>query len=133
MSTAVATALAANAAVQSSVAAAEASQAHEVACVSYMANYNAQTATPTQAQYYSECVSTLYPAEEGPSIPGKMLVGTLLLFIFLTIAWGVYRKYKGATNWQLDWCEVWFIRPMVSVIVWAAMWALIAAVMYLFS
>ena len=132
--TAVTTAIAANAAVQSSIAASEAAAANRTSCIAFMNNYDSKSASVVAMQQYSECVQDIYPADSAPDLVSKTIIGSLMLFLLLGVLLGAYRKFKrhGCRD-SLDYFEVFFIYPLVAFCLWAAVWGIYAGLCYILS
>lgn len=134
MSNTITTVLAANAAIQSSVAAQQAQEATVTSCMAYMSGFQGRGASVAEARQYSSCVETVYPSTEFTvDVPGKLLVGSLMLMVILGLIFGLYRRVRD-TSWSSPgWFEVLFFYPLMGCLVWAVIWAAIAGVLYLSS
>lgn len=134
MSNTVTTVLAANAAIQSSVAAQQAHEATVTSCMAYMSGFQGRGASVAEARQYSSCVATVYPSDETViDIPGKMLVGSLMLIVIIAFIFGLDKRVRD-TSWSSPgWFEVLFFYPLMGCLVWGVMWAAIAGVLYLTS
>ena len=134
MSNTVTTVLAANAAIQSSVAAQQAHEATITSCMAYMSTFEAKHATVDQARQYSSCVETVYPSTEFTvDVPGKLLVGSLMLMVIIGLLFGLDRRVRDTSWTSPGWFEVLFFYPLMGGLVWAVIWAAIAGVLYLTS
>lgn len=85
-----------------------------------------------QAQKYSECVSLIYPKEE-INIPGKALVGSFLLALFIGVLIGLRAYYKKPSRNQTEWFETFFVVPLLCVLAWVGFWLIASCVLYLLS
>lgn len=137
MSNTVITVLAANAAIQSSVAAQQAHEAHEAtvtSCMAYMSGFQGRGASVAEARQYSSCVETVYPSTEFTvDVLGKLLVGSLMLMAIIGLIFGLYRRVRDTSWLSPGWFEVLFFYPLMGCLVWAVIWAAIAGVLYLSS
>lgn len=134
--TAITTTLAANAAIQSSIAASQAHEANVRSCLTFVDGFDSQHASMREMKEYSSCVEMLYPSEEFEvNVPGKLIIGSLMLILFISIIIGLVRKARSSGGFRdsLDWFEVLFIGPLLGTCVWLTGWATYAGLIYLFS
>ena len=134
--TAITTALAANAAVQSSIAASQAHEANVRSCLTFVDNYDSHNASVRDMKEYSSCVEMLHPSEDYEiSVPGKLIVGSLMFILLLSIIIALVNKLRSPRGFHdgLDWFEVLFLAPSLGAAFWAVCWATYAGLIYLFS
>lgn len=134
MSSTVATVLAANAAIQASVAAQQAHSANVTSCMAYMQTFKGQGASPDQAKQYSACVSTVYPsAEIAIEIPTKALVLSFLLATLIGMAIAGYKRFKRGSLWGADWVEIIIFYPVFGCVACGLGWLIYWGIAYLLS
>lgn len=134
MSSAVTTALAANAAIQASVAAQQAHEANVTSCMAFMSGFQGRGASVQEARQYSSCVSTVYPsAEIGIEIPAKALVLTFLLAALIGMAIAGYKRFKRGSLWGADWVEIIIFYPVFGCVACGLGWLVYWGIAYLLS
>lgn len=132
MSSAVTTALAANAAIQSSVAAQQAHEANVTSCMAFMSGFQGRGASVQEARQYSSCVSTVYPYTEiGIEIPGKALVMTFLIAALIGMVIAGYKRFKNGSMWGADWVEITIFYPIFGCVICGLGWLIYAGILYL--
>lgn len=134
--TAITTTLAANAAIQSSIAASQAHEANVRSCLTFVDGFDSQHASIREMKEYSSCVEMLYPSEDYEiSVPGKLIVGSLMFILLLSIIIALVNKLRSPRGFHdgLDWFEVLFLAPSLGAAFWAVCWATYAGLIYLFS
>jgi hypothetical protein len=72
------------AAVNASIAAAEARKAHKLLCENTMAAYDAKTATVEQARTYASCVQEVYPTPQTET-PMVVKVGAAFMLVAMVV------------------------------------------------
>lgn len=134
MSNNVTTVLAANAAIQSSIAAQQAQEATVISCMAYMSGFQGRGASVAEARQYSSCVSTVYPsAEIGIEIPAKALVLTFLLAALIGMAIAGYKRFKRGSLWGANWVEIIILYPVFGCVACGLGWFIYWGVAYLLS
>lgn len=113
---------------------AQAQDAMLTSCMAYMSAFDAKHATPDEARHYSFCVQKLYPVEEVTiEIPGKLLAGSLLLAVIVSIILGFYKRSKDRYAERTEWFDIFFIHPVMGCLYCLTAWAAYAAIVYLIS
>ena len=129
----VTTVLAANAAIQSSVAAQQASEANTTACMAYMSGFTGKGASAQEAAKYSECVAQVYPpaTEFSIDIPSKAIVFTLLLAALISVIVGIVQRFNRGRFYGADWFEICFFYPIFGCVICGMGWLIYTGILYL--